>query len=208
MNGVGEVYLDPDIVFITLGVRTESEEAGAAMDENNTLSEKVKSALVAAGVDEKDIQTTSFNVYWNELWNDAAQAYTKTYVVENMVSVTIRNFPKLSETLDAALGAGANSVYNIRLDVADKTEAFAKARTLAVQNAQKQAAELAVASGVTLGEIISINSYGGTVVPVSNNYGYGYGGGGGAMESATSVPVSGGQLVLSLTVNLMYEIEK
>ena len=206
VTGTGEVYLEPDVAYVTIGVRSESEDASSAMDDNNVLAQAVKDALLKIGIDEKDIQTTSFNVYWNDKWQPDGLSSTKVYVIENMMDVTVRNFDNLGDALDAALGAGANSVYNIRFDVADKGDAFSTARTLAVQNAQKQAAELAVAAGVELGDLTMISSYGGNVIPVSNNYGYGMGGGAMA-ESVQGVPVSGGQLIVSISVNLVYAIK-
>ena len=113
----------------------------------------------------------------------------------------------LGKALDAALGAGANSIYNIRFDVLDKSKAYEEARAMAVENAQNQAAELTAAAGVTLGKLTNISTYdqGSLIDPM---YARGLGGGGGmAMESATSVPVSGGQLILQVNVNLVYELE-
>ncbi|NSW53667.1 MAG: SIMPL domain-containing protein [Anaerolineae bacterium] len=205
VSGSGEIYMAPDLAYITIGVRSESENADSAMDDNNVLANAVKAALIGIGIAEEDIQTTAFNVFWNDKWNPD-NTTTKVYSIENMMDVTVRNVDQLEDVLDAALGAGANSVYNIRFDVADKAEAFSKARTLAVQNAQKQAAELAVAAGVELGDLITINSYGGSVTPVSNYYGYGMGGGGMA-ETAQGVPVSSGQIIISISVNLVYQIK-
>ncbi len=192
---------------MTLGVRSESEEAGEAVSDNSKIADAIIEALKANGVDESDIGTSSFNVYWNEIWQGDSLPYQKVYVVENMVNVTVRNFDDLGSLLDAALEAGANSVYNVRFDVLDKSEALAQARVIAVENAQAQAAQLAVAAGVSLGDLVTISSWNtGNVVQPS--YAYGMGGGGGAMMESSSVPTTGGQLVVQVEVNMVYALEQ
>ncbi|MEE4194259.1 MAG: SIMPL domain-containing protein [Anaerolineae bacterium] len=206
VNGIGEVMLVPDVAYVTLGVRTESEEAGAAVSDNNKLADAIISALEAQGVEKKDIGTSSFNVYWNELWQGDGMPYKKVYVVENMVDVTVREFDNLGSLLDAALDAGANSVYNVRFDVLDKTEALAEARVLAVDNAEEQAAQLAAAAGVTLGDLVTISSWS-TPAVIEPSYAYGMGGAGGSGLDS-SVPTTGGQLVVRVEVNMVYAIEQ
>ena len=206
VNGIGEVMLVPDVAYVTLGVRTESEEAGEAVSDNNQLADAIIAALISQGVEEQDIGTSSFNVYWNDVWQGDAQPYQKVYVVENMLAVTVRNFDDLGPILDAALDAGANSVYNVRFDVNDKSEALAEARVMAVDNAQEQAGQLAAAAGVSLGELVTISSWN-TPTVVEPSYAYGLGGAGGSgLES--SVPTSAGQLVIRVEVNLVYAIEQ
>ncbi|MCD4752154.1 MAG: SIMPL domain-containing protein [Anaerolineaceae bacterium] len=207
VNGTGEVYLEPDVAYVTLGVRSESEEASSAVSENNELADDIINALSKMGIEEKDIQTKSFNVYWTEEWQGEGEPFKKHYIVENMLDVTIRDIETLGETLDAALGAGANSVYNVRFDVTDKSKALTTAREIAVENAQTQAEEFTSAAGVTLGELMTISAYdvGSIIEPM---YARGMGGGGDmAMESSMTVPMSGGQLVVQVTVNMIYALE-
>jgi len=206
VNGTGEVYLEPDVAYVTLGVRSESKEASNAVSENNELADDIISALSEMGIEEKDIQTTSFNVYWTEEWQGDGEPFEKHYIVKNMLDVTIRDLETLGETLDAALGAGANNIYNVRFDVTDKSEALTKAREMAVENAQTQAEEFTSAAGVTLGEITNISAYdiGSTIKPM---YARGMGGGDMGMESSMAVPMSGGQLIVQVTVNMVYSLE-
>ena len=207
VQGIGEVHLSPDLAYVTLGVRTESVEAGTAISDNNRLSDAIMAALEANGVEANDIGTSSFNVYWREDWSAEATEAQKIYVVENMVDVTIRSIDDLGTLLDAALDAGANSVYGVRFDVQDKSEALEEARKLAVANAQEQAEQLTMAAGVELGDLINISSWSNPSV-IEPMYAYGMGGGGAMMDSASSVPVAGGELVVQVQVSMVYGIEK
>src|SRR5688572_21334465 len=56
VNGVGQVYLTPDIAYIYVGVHTEDATASEAVEANKAQTNAVIEALKAAGVDEKDIQ--------------------------------------------------------------------------------------------------------------------------------------------------------
>lgn len=204
VSGMGEVYLKPDVAYVTLGIRTQSEEAGSAVSENNRVADAIMAALKGKGIPESDIRTSSFNVYWNDEWQGEGLPMKRSYVVENMMEVTVKDFDDLGSVLDAALAAGANSVYNVRFDVLDKTEAAGVARELAVANAMAQAQQLADAAGITLGDIMNLSTYGSGYV-VDPQWGRGMGGGV-MMEAAADVPVSGGQLIYQVEVNLVYEI--
>ncbi|HET59234.1 MAG TPA: DUF541 domain-containing protein [Chloroflexi bacterium] len=204
VSGMGEVYLKPDVAYVTLGIRTQSDEAGSAVSENNSVADAIMAALQGKGIAEGDIRTSSFNVYWNDEWQGEGVPMKRSYVVENMMEVTVKDFDDLGSVLDAALGAGANSVYNVRFDVLDKTEAAKVARELAVANAMAQAQQLADAAGITLGDIMNLSTYGSGYV-VDPQWGRGMGGGA-MMESAADVPVSGGQLIFQVEVSIVYEI--
>ena len=97
--------------------------------------------------------------------------------------------------------AGANSIFGIQFDVSDKTQAISKARRAAIEDAQVKAEELAQAAGVTLGEVQSINEFGGIPVPVFEGKGAG-----GLESSEAQVPVSLGQLSLTVEVTVNYNI--
>jgi uncharacterized protein YggE len=118
--------------------------------------------------------------------------------------VTIHDLTKIGGILTAATQAGANNIYGIQFDVADKNTALAGARKAAVENAKQQADELAQAAGVTLGAVQSINYYNNYPSPVMMD---GKGGGSPMTYQAASVPVNPGQLTFTVDVNIVYEIQ-
>jgi uncharacterized protein YggE len=202
VSGVGVVYLTPDIVYINIGVNTQREVAAEAVEVNKDQTNAVIAAIRDFGVDAKDIRTTNFSIWSNPQYDPSGQITGTMYVVDNSVNVTVRDLEKLGDLLDAAVAAGANSIYSIQFDVEDKTEANKEARTKAVEDAKVEAQELAEAAGVSLADIQSINYYESSPTPYFEGKG---GGGGAAMENA--VPIQPGQLAISVTVNLTYSIK-
>ncbi len=204
VNGSGQVFLNPDIAYIYIGVHTEMETAAEAVTANNDQTQQVIDALKKAGVAEKDIRTTNFSIWPNQQYSPDGKQIGVRYVVDNSVYVTVRKLDNLGDLLDSVVAAGANSINSIQFDVADKTEALKEARAEAVKDAERQAQELAEAAGVKLGEMQTISFYDSAPVPYLNTYGKG---GGGAVTEAATVPIQPGQLTLTVTVSMTYEIK-
>jgi uncharacterized protein YggE len=206
VNGVGLAYLTPDIAYLNIGVHTENASAADAVAENNTRTQAVIDALKEAGVDEKDIQTANFSIWTQDKYDPMTGMSTgeKVYAVDNSVSVTIRKLAELGKLLDTLVKTGANNINSIQFDVADKTEALKQARDEAVQNARTQAQELAAAAGVTLGDISSISFYDSVPTPMYDTFGKG---GGESAPANTVMPIQPGQMTLTVTVNMTFEIK-
>jgi uncharacterized protein YggE len=200
VSGSGKVFIAPDIAYISIGVHTEGENATDAVAKNSEQAKEISDAIKGMGIDLKDIQTTNFNISPQQKYDDKGQLIGIIYMVDNSVYVTIRDLTKIGALLDVVTKAGANNVYGIQFDLADKTSAISEARKLAVENARTQAQELAQAAGVMLGAVQTINTY--NSYPVADYVGKG----GGAM-AASDVPISPGQLSLTVEVNMVYEIK-
>ena len=202
VSGLGVVYLTPDIVYINIGVNTQRENAAEAVEINKEQTSAVIQAIKDFGVDAKDIRTTNFSIWSNPQYDEFGQVKGSNYSVDNTVNVTVRDLDKLGDLLEAAIQAGANSIYSIQFDVEDKTEATKQARAQAVEDAKLEAQELADAAGISLVQIEDINYFESSPTPYFEGKG---GGGGGAASSA--VPIQPGQLAISVTVNITYSIK-
>lgn len=207
VNGAGMAVVTPDIAYIYIGVHTEGGTAAAAVAENTANTSRLVDTLVKFGVDRKDISTSNFSIWPNQQYDpQTGQQIGMTYVVDNSVYVTVRQLDKMGELLDAAIQAGANSINSIQFDVADKSKALSEARINAAKNAKMQAEELAQAVGVKLGDVQSISFYDNTPYPAMDAYARGMSGGGKAMAERP-VPIEPGQLTITVTVTIAYEIK-
>ncbi len=205
VTGEGQVFLVPDVAYVYIGVHSQSENVSVALSDNNEQAKAVADALKGLGVEEKDIQTTSFNIYPQQQYEPGTGNVTGTiYMVDNVVYVTARDLKRLGELLDVVVRSGANSINSINFDVVDKETALSKARELAIENARKQAEELAKASGVTLGDVQNITTSSVSTPLVKEMYGMGGGGMGAVSQPA---PISAGQLVLTVNISMSYQIK-
>jgi hypothetical protein len=202
VNGRAEIKITPDLAYISIGVHTEDTTAKEAVAMNNSQAQAVIAALKEQGIAAEDIQTTNFSIYPYEKWGPEGQSLGTYYSVDNTVYVTLRDVDTLGSVLDEAITAGATNVSGISFDVEDKEALIAEGRTLAVADARSQAESLAEAAGVTLGEVYSLSYYNSWPTP----YYYDTKGYGGAVMEA-SVPVSPGQLTLTVDVSISYEIK-
>lgn len=204
VSGNGEANLAPDIAYIYIGVHTEKLTAAEAVAENTTQTQALIAAIQDFGIEAKDIRTMNFSIWPMDKYDPQTGTPTgeKTYAVDNTVYVTVRDLDTLGDLIDTAVEAGANTVNSVQFDVADKDEALQSARAEAIKDAQAKAQELAQASGVTLGELQTINFVDSPMYPFFD----GKGGGGGAAEAA-AVPIQPGQLTFTVTVNVTYLIK-
>jgi len=203
VNGIGRVTIVPDIATINIGVRSESEVVTDALDGNTAQANAIARVLKQLGIEDKDIQTSNFNIYPSERYDPmTGQVEGRFFVVENTVNVTVRDLSSLGQVLNAVVEAGANSIYGISFNVDDRSAAVAEARELAIQEAKAKAEVIAEAAGVQLGEIININVYEGSM-PVS----YYDAKGGAFMAEAAAVPIAAGTLTIIMECNLTYAIK-
>ena len=199
VTGTGMVTMTPDIAYIYLGVQTQDSSASTAMQENNTRAAALIEAVKSFGVEAADIQTTNFSIYPQNIYDGDNNVIGTTYIVQNVVYVTVRNLDTLGELLDGAFQAGANTINSISFDVADRTEAVSQARLAAVEDALRQAQELTGATQVTLGEVQTISYYDSTPYPVYYETRA-------MMDAGSSVPIEAGSMQITTTVTIVYEI--
>lgn len=199
-SGHGEVYMAPDLAYINIGVHTEDPSVSAALTANSNQAKAVADALVALGVETKDIQTSNFSVSPMSNYAPDGTVSSKYYAVDNTVYVTVRDLSKLGTLLDSVVSSGANSINSISFDIENKDAALAQARDMAIANAKSEAEGIAKAAAIQLGALqnISISTSGGGSV---------YDGKGGMYAANSSVPVSAGQLLISVDAYLTYAIK-
>ena len=120
------------------------------------------------------------------------------YQVSNQVSARVRDIDRLGATLDALVGAGANSIDGLSFDLADPKQVLGEARDAAVADALAKAKRYAAAAGVRLGAIISIEE--GSAYPPPRPMMR-------AEAMAADVPIAPGQTELSATVTITFALE-
>jgi uncharacterized protein len=199
VGGVGNVSGTPDTLTIGLGVRTQAQTAGAALDEANTKARALIDTLEKAGVAAVDIVTTNVSV-WPQYDNSGRQV--TGYEASNSVNAKLRDLSKAGEVIDAAAGAVGDAITlgGLSFGIDDTSALYAQARELAVKQAHTQADQLAKAAGGSLGPVISIEENA-QQVPMPM-----YAAAADSAGGAASVPLQPGSQTISLSVQVTYEL--
>lgn len=202
VTGNGEASAAPDIAYLNLGVEAEAATAAEALRKNSAQMEATIKSLRDAGVDKKDIQTSSLNVGVKyDYSRDNAPPRIIGYQATNTVSVKLRNLDKAGSIIDKAIGVGANRLDSISFGFADPKPLMNDARKAAVADAHDRAALYAEAAGVKLGPVLNISdSFAPAPGPIPMMA---------RMEAADakSVPISVGESTMSASVTIVYAIE-
>jgi len=202
VSGDGAASAAPDIVDIQLGVETIDEDPKTAIDDNTSTMQSVIEALTDLDVAEDDIQTRSFNMWVEQIYDEDGPTGNFLYHVANQISVRVRDIDMTGDVLGAALGAGANNVRGISFGVEDTQALEEAARDAAVDNAVAKAEQLADRLGVTVGSPRHIAEISGgfpQTARVERAV---------MLESAGgSVPVSPGDFTIRVSVNITFDIE-
>jgi len=204
VTGEGHVAVAPDMATITLGVQTDGDSAKAALDANNAALSAVLDRLKAAGIEPRDIQTSGLTLgprYDYSRQNSDGTQKINGYVAANLVTVRVRAIGQVGSVLDQVVSDGANTLNGVTFGLADDGAVTDEARKAAVVDARRRAELYATAAGVKLGKPISIaeqTSYG-QPMPMQMA---------GAAMKSDAVPVAAGELGITASVAITYELSE
>src|SRR5688572_30710880 len=135
----GDVARVPDLVRINAGVVTQAPTAVEAIRQNAARMEAVRAALRAAGIADRDIQTSTLNLNPNYRYAENQPPQLVGYQAVNEVSVRFRDIAKTGPILDALVAQGANQINGPMLTIEEPEAALDEARTEALASARARA---------------------------------------------------------------------
>lgn len=200
----GVVKRAPDIAFINAGVQTEAATADAALSENARRMNGVFAALKGAGVEDRHIQTSNFNISPRYNYEQRGTPRLNGYTASNSVRAKITDLDTLGATIDALVKAGGNTLNGVSFGLEDDTAARDEARRLAIQAATSRAELYAREAGYSVARIVSISETGAPRFQPGPQIAFARAEASGAAPS----PVSGGELDFSAQVNVVFELRK
>lgn len=197
VSGQGQVLAAPDIAVISIGVTREASEAADAMAAMNGAASAVMARVAEMGVAPQDMQTSNLRldpVHGSSL---SGARSISGYQASNTLTLRVRNLEDLGVILGAVVSDGANQLFGLSFDISDPGPLRDEARRLAVADAAARAAVLAEAAGVTLGPLVRLQEAGSpSARPMMAD----------ARQFSSEVAVAGGELGISASVTLIYEI--
>jgi uncharacterized protein YggE len=209
VRGEAELRRPADQLRITVGVVTESAEAGTAMAENSRKMQAVVEAVQKVGLGEKEYETGRFQLrpVWSRRPRGADAEWRPEivgYSVSNTLNLRTTQLELAGRLIEAANGAGANSIDNIAFDLADPRTHRQEAITTAMANALQDARTMSTAAGLKLVRILSVNLDSAAAQlpeqPVSFARGMA------VAEAAPAPPITPGDVTIFASVTLVYEI--
>jgi len=158
----GQAETAPNEARFSAGVSSIAPTADAATTANNTIMNKVVSALEGFGVAKADIQTQQLTVSRIE-WG----ANKNKFEANNVVSVRMRTVDKAGAAISAVTQAGANVLSGPDLRVADPEAASRSAYANAYKAARARAETYAQAANLKVARILTIRDGGSSNVPIA-----------------------------------------
>ena len=153
VGGSASLRVAPDHVSVSVGVETQGPTVAGAFDANKRKVESVVSALRAAGVQAKEIQTSDLQIMPR---SDDDGKRLQGYLVSTTVTVESGDPSSIGGLLQAAVAAGANEVNRLAFSVRDQGQFQKRGLELAFQDARSKAEVLAALAKRELGEVVSV----------------------------------------------------
>jgi uncharacterized protein len=200
VSGTGRSSVTPDRFSFNVGVQTMANTVDDAVAQNNKKVAAVLAALKAAGAQEKDIQTSNFNIWPQQDYKEGNPPRILGYQVTNSVTVRSTKVADAGRLLGVAIGAGVNTSSGINFEVADPARGRDQGLNAAFNDAKAKAMLLARAAGRTLGRVLTVSD--GTApppqpYPVQRMA---------AMEARADVPIESGTQEQTYTVSVTFEL--
>lgn len=206
VSGTGTLNLSPDMAVISAGVQSKAETAKTALADNNQKMSALFAELKKAGIAEKDIQTSNFNIYPEVVYpkrDSNKPPQIVGYNVNNQVTVRIRKLENVGDVLTTLVSAGANNMSGLNFSVSNRKEKLDEARKAAIADARKKAELYASEIGTKIKRLKSLNEGGShhpqPIMMRSAKM---------EMSADMAVPIAQGEMSISVTINTSWELAK
>jgi uncharacterized protein YggE len=150
----------PDVATLSAGVVTQAVDGNSAMRENAVQMDKVMAAIKAAGIAERDIQTSGINLNPQYRYAENEAPKITGYQASNTVSLKVRDITKLGKVLDSLAAQGANQINGPSFEIDQPEPVYDEARLAALKKAQARAETYAKTLGLRVRRIVSISEGG------------------------------------------------
>ena len=192
------------IVDISGCVVTSAPTATAALADNATRMTAVVAAVRKAGIADRDIQTSGLSLQPQYKYANNEAPVLTGYQATNTISIRVRKIDDAGKLIDTLVAQGANQISGPTFGIDKADAALDSARAQAVATGRTRADLYAKAAGLRVRRLVSI-SEGGAVEPGprpmvmmarADKIG-----------AAPPTPVAPGEVELSITVQMVYELE-
>ncbi len=162
VTGTGSASAAPDTITVFMTVTAGDMDYKITMEQASERLAALRLALSGAGFEKDEIKTASFNVnteYNHEHTPDGRyERRFKGYTCVHRLTISFDfDMERLSAVIAAISGCSCMPEFSLTFGVKDEESFKAEMLRSAAANARASAETLAAASGVTLGELVSVN---------------------------------------------------
>ena len=196
--GEGKVDGTPDTLTINLSVAATAPDAIGASNQTSSRAQALTDALVAQGIDRKDISTTTVTLQPQYAGSD--NTTIAGYQSSNSIDVKVRKIESGPQVLGVitTTGGDATRINSVAYSIEDDSQLVKDARSRAFDDARNRAQQYAQLSGLDLGKVLSISETG-AVAPPPSPVRF-------DAPSAEAVPLAPGQQTVGFSVTVAWEL--
>lgn len=152
VNGKGEVTVKPNQSSLLLGVIVDDMKVQNAQQKNSVISNQMIEALKNMGINQEDIETSSYTIDRIVDYQDSQEIF-RGYRVSHIFKVIVKDIASVGKVIDVATENGANVVRNVSFEVSDPEPYYVEALQKATLNAKSTAESIAKSLGLTINNI-------------------------------------------------------
>ena len=204
ISATGEVTRVPDLAIISAGVQTLQPTASAAIEENAARMERVRAALKRAGIDDKDIQTSTISLNPEYQYDQNKPPRLTGYRATNTVNVKFRDLKRSGAILDALVAEGSNQISGPNLTIDKPEAAYDEARVKAIAAGRARAELYARALGKRVVRLLTVSESGGYQMPPPMPVAYARDM---AAQAVAKTEIDPGTQQLQVTLSMSFELQ-
>jgi uncharacterized protein YggE len=155
-QGQATKKVSPDLAWLTVSAESRAPRTADAQKQNAVAIDGVRSSLKQAGVPDEAVKTRSYSVEPQMQYTDG-KSKVIGYIARQALEVRVDDLGRLGAIIDAAGGAGATSISDIRYDVKDRASIEAMLVGAAVRDGINRANAMAAGAGRTAGPVWRID---------------------------------------------------
>lgn len=162
VKGIGKVSAKPDLIELELTLSRKNMDYNKTMKVSTEAINTLQEAVMSLGFEKKDLKTSDFRVNTSyESVQDSRNNYKQVFdgfVCTHSLKLEFDfDMKKLSDVLSTFAECSAKPEFSVNFSIKDKAAVSEALLVNASNNARQKAEILAKASGVTLGQIITID---------------------------------------------------
>jgi len=202
VTGTGQVSAVPDRAAVQMSIVSRAKELDVAQAGAAKVTAAVLSLTDKLDIKRNKVDTTGATVRPDYRWNrETEQQELRGYIAERHMNVRVDDLDSLGKLVEGAVAAGVNQVSPPQLDSSRRKAMHREALAIAAKDARANAEVLAGTLGAKLGDPISITDGSAPPQPPVPQLRMAQ-----AMESDSAATYNAGDLTLTATVSVVFEL--